>query len=100
MKQAEVIAWANKRGILANSTPQAQFTKMVEEIGEIAECISKGRKDDIKLEIGDLVVTAILLAKLYDYSLSECLDAAYDKISNREGKVVDGIFIKDADGNV
>ena len=95
--ETRVTDWAIDRGILKTATPKDQFTKMVEEVGEIAECISKGKDEEIALEIGDLIVTAILLANLYNYTMEECLDMAYAKIAGRTGKVVDGVFIKAED---
>lgn len=98
MTTSEQIAdWAAHKGILARATPRDQFVKMVEEIGEIAECLAKQKMGDIKLEIGDLGVTAIILAELCGYGFEECLSAAYSKISKREGKMVDGVFIKEGD---
>ena len=36
--------WADERGLLKNSTPQAQMMKLVEEIGELSVAIQKARK--------------------------------------------------------
>jgi hypothetical protein len=35
--------WAMKRGIVNNSTPLAQFAKLVSEIGELGDNIAKER---------------------------------------------------------
>lgn len=33
----------------------------------------------------------------YKTSLSECVQLAYDEISSRKGKMIDGVFVKEAD---
>jgi hypothetical protein len=40
-------------------------------------------------------VVLILMARLADMSIEECLQHAYDIISKRTGKMVDGTFVKD-----
>lgn len=90
-----VADWAAHKGILGTATPKDQFVKMVEEVGEVAECLAKGNREAIKLEIGDVMVTAILMAELHGYSGEECLAAAYNKIVKRQGKMVEGVFVKD-----
>lgn len=96
----DVIEWAEKRNLFETATAQSQFVKMVEEVGEIAEVISKKQsRDALALEIGDLIVTATLLAEVHGLTLETCLKMAFNKISNRTGQVVDGVFIKDVEGN-
>lgn len=96
--ESKVIDWALERGIFDKASPRDQFVKLVEEVGEIAECLAKDKPlKDIELEIGDLGVTMILLAHMKGTSLEESLDAAYKKISSRTGKMVDGVFVKDGD---
>ena len=43
--------WAMDRGIVNNSTPLAQFAKLVSEIGELGDNIAKER--DVTDDIGD-----------------------------------------------
>lgn len=91
-----IIAWANDRGIMDKASSKDQFVKMVEEVGEIAECLSKGKDlNSLELEIGDLLVTAAILAAKNGTCLSACMNKAYEKISGRTGKTVDGVFIRD-----
>ena len=96
--EVDVIKWADNLGIFDKATPKDQFLKVTEELGEVAECLAKGKPlNELELEIGDLQVTIILLARLCGTSAGASLDAAYTKIRNRTGRVVDGIFIKDGD---
>ena len=60
-----------KRGIINNSTPLAQFAKLVSEIGELGDNIAKTR--DITDDIGDCLVILINIAKREGTTLEECL---------------------------
>ncbi len=94
----DVIEWADDLGIFDTATAKDQFLKVTEELGEIAECIAKGKPlEELELEIGDLQVTIILLAHISGTTAGKCLDMAYKKIRNRTGRVVSGVFIKDGD---
>lgn len=90
----EVIKWAEDKGIFSKASTKDQFVKLMEEVGEIAECINKGKEVEIKGELGDLFVTAIILADMYGYTYEECLEHAYNKISKRTGEMVKGVFVK------
>ena len=61
--------------------------------GKIDESLSH----NLKLEMGDVLVTLIILAKQLEIDPSECLDLAYNKIANRKGKTIKGIFVKEED---
>jgi hypothetical protein len=151
-------AWAERKGLL-NSTPMAQFAKLVEEYGETCEAINDHDWYGIKDGIGDCTVVLTIICKLCGYSLvelacklgdaaviydneksarsyniylgkiasnicrakpaldiatscavlynqlgilarncsldiGECVEYAYNEIKNREGRVVDGVLIK------
>lgn len=102
-----VLQWARDKGILNKATPKDQFTKTVEEVGELAAGLCRYNpavqdEDDamsalyeIKDAIGDVTVTLIILADLVGAEFSECLDQAYEAIAGRTGKMVDGVFVKD-----
>lgn len=91
----KVISWAEDRGIFDNPNAQAQLLKTLEELGELASDIAKGR--DPRDSIGDVLVTLILQAHIQNTNFSECLEIAYNEISKRKGKMVDGIFVKEGD---
>lgn len=93
----KVEQWADDKGLLDQS-PKKQFLKVVEEIGEIAEALAKGQdKTALREEIGDAIVTLIILSKQSGLSAEECLTFAYDKIVNRKGAIIDGVFVKEDD---
>lgn len=66
------------------------------ELGEFADEILKGDKEKQINECGDVIVTLILTSAKLGFTLEEALQSAYTKISNRTGKTVNGVFIKDA----
>ena len=90
----KIVGWAANKGILKKSTSKDQFVKTVEEIGEIADAV---RNDEIALKdaIGDSIVTLILLARMSGLDPVDCLESAWEIISERTGEMVDGIFVKD-----
>ena len=84
------------RGIVNNSTPLAQFAKLVSEIGELGDNIAKER--DVTDDIGDCLVVLNTLAIMNDTTLEECLKVAYDDIKDRKGRMnTHGVFIKEGD---
>lgn len=90
-----VEGWAQARGI---NNMQMQGLKFFEEAGEICTEITHGRLDDpegkLKDALGDTMVTLIIWADLLGYSLSDCLEAAYEEIADREGTLINGCFVK------
>lgn len=77
--------------------PKAQLNKVIEEIGELSHEITRNRYDtpEAKDSIGDTLVTLIILADIMGQDPVECLDGAYNEISNRTGHTENGTFIKD-----
>ena len=94
----QIEQWANDRNLIEGATRQAQFMKLAEELGEVAECLAKGLPlDELKKEIGDMIVVLTILAAQSGTDVEACAVAAYDKIKHRTGRMVDGVFIKDGD---
>ena len=98
----QVRHWAENKGIFDKSTALKQFEKTCEEMRELEEelwAMSKGIGDmyDLLSETGDVLVTLINMLALTDdkFTLTDCLEIAYNKISKRTGAMVDGKFVKD-----
>jgi NTP pyrophosphatase (non-canonical NTP hydrolase) len=89
--------WADDRDLIRGATAQMQFVKLIEEIGELAEGIAKGRKAAVVDGIGDAVVVLTILAAQHDVSIEQCIEAAWGEIKDRRGKMVNGVFIKEGD---
>ena len=86
--------WADERGLYDKGDPKTQALKLVEEMGEICRAILKDDKPEIIDGIGDCVVVLTNLAELIGVPIESCIDAAYDEIKNRKGKMVNGTFKK------
>ena len=91
----KITLWANARNILHSENAHKQFMKFIEESGELSQAILKNRPNDIADAFGDVLVTLIILSKQLDYDLMKCLEIAYNEIKDREGRTVDGVFVKD-----
>ena len=96
IKQVE--QWSKDKQ-LDKGDPNRQALKVWEETGEIGAALSRNKMDDLKDGIGDTVVTLIILAQQHGWSLQECLQYAYDEISQRKGRTINGTFIKESDLN-
>ena len=88
------IVWAGGKDILKNGSAERQMLKAVSEIGELADEILKGDKEKQTTEMGDVIVTMIVTGALLGIDIEEALQAAYNKIANRQGETVNGVFIK------
>ena len=92
----KVEGWSMVRG-LDKADPRNQYLKVVEEVGEIASGLARNKKELIKDGIGDTFVTLIILAQQLGVTPEECLLMAWNEIKDRNGLLVDGIFIKEED---
>ena len=88
-------AWANERGLYDKGDPKTQYIKLMEETGEIGRAILKNDTEQIIDGIGDAVVVLTNLAELCGVPIEECIQEAYNVISKRTGKMVNGTFVKD-----
>lgn len=89
--------WAAARNLIQGSTPEKQFTKLIEEIGELATGLAKKRDDLVMDGIGDAVVVLTILAAQRGVNIEACIDMAWDEIKGRKGRMVDGVFVKEDD---
>lgn len=87
-------------GIVKPENAKTQFMKVTEELGELAEGINKGKPEQVKDSLGDVLVTLILLAEDLNLNLLDCLNSAWNEIKDRKGEVKDGSFVKEADLDV
>lgn len=89
--------WADDRNLIAGSRPKDQVSKLLEEFGELASGINKNNIELIQDSLGDMLVVMIIIAKMYEQPLEECLTSAYIEIKDRKGKMIDGVFVKESD---
>ncbi len=93
--ECAVEEWAQEKGIMSKATPMAQALKTLEECTELLTAIENKDRDEIIDDMGDIMVTLIIQAKMQNVSLEACLESAYKIISKRTGKMVNGQFVKD-----
>jgi NTP pyrophosphatase (non-canonical NTP hydrolase) len=97
MLYADLIrGWAEDRNLIKGSDMKSQFVKLIEEAGELANAIAK--KNDIEFAdaIGDMVVVLTIMAAQNGMMIEDCIDGAWQEIKDRKGKMIDGIFHKEA----
>ena len=87
--------WAEQRGLYHEGDPKTQLIKLQEEIGELAKATLENDKPEIIDAIGDMVVVLTNLAHLNGVNIETCIAEAYNVISKRTGKMIDGTFVKD-----
>lgn len=90
----KIVEWGRFKGI---NNPDKQTIKLFEEAGELAHeiCRSRYDSDELKDALGDIQVVMLILADILSLDLEECKQMAYDTISKRKGKNIDGCFVKD-----
>jgi len=86
--------WADERGLYENGDAKTQALKLVEEVGETCRAILKEDHEEVIDGIGDCVVVLTNLAELVGVPIEECIEAAYDEIKNRKGKMANGTYVK------
>ena len=87
--------WADQRGIYKDGDSKTQLIKLQEEVGELAKAVLENDKPEIVDAIGDSVVVLTNLAALSGYNIEDCIASAYNEISSRKGKMINGTFVKD-----
>jgi NTP pyrophosphatase (non-canonical NTP hydrolase) len=90
----DIRKWARVRGIYDSGDQKTQYIKLQEEAGELAKAILNKDKAEVEDAIGDMVVVLTNLAELSELRIEDCIDSAYNEISNRKGKMINGTFVK------
>lgn len=86
--------WFEEKGL---SDPIMQYVKMQEECGELAHELTRGRRNTPEVidALGDILVTVIGLCHHLNINPDYALSVAYNEISHRKGKVIEGSFVKE-----
>ena len=87
--------WAGERGLYTKGDKKTQFCKLMEEAGELGRAVLKDDQPEFVDAIGDMVVVLTNMAHLGGTTIEKCIDTAYEVISKRTGKMVNGTFVKD-----
>lgn len=86
--------WAQERGLYDKGDVKTQYVKLMEEAGELAQSIIKQDDPEFVDAIGDIVVVLTNLAHLGGVKIEDCINSAYEVISSRKGKMINGSFVK------
>ena len=86
--------WADEKGIYNKGDSKTQYIKLMEEAGELAQAILKNDETEVIDAIGDMVVVLTNLAALRGHKIETCVASAYSVIKSRQGKMVNGTFVK------
>ena len=86
--------WAEERGLYENGDPKTQALKLVEEVGETCRAILKEDRAEAIDGIGDCIVVLTNLAELIGHPIEDCIEAAYNEIKDRKGKMANGTYVK------
>lgn len=102
-----VLEWADDKKLLHYENADKQFMKFVEEVFEFktemdlwcthSEILSIVNREHMEDEMGDIFVTLIILCEDLGIDPVVCLEMAYEKISKRKGKTINGTFVKSED---
>lgn len=102
---SNVRQWGLDKGITGaggSGTLLGQLTKTQEELTETRDAAVRfmllqcsAYREELADGIGDCTVTLILAAEMAGLKFEECLEAAYNVIKSRTGKMIDGQFVKD-----
>ena len=104
--QEKVLSWADDKDLLHIENADKQFMKFIEEVFEFKTemdisvfdgKVAKRFIENLKLEMGDIFVTVIILCEQIGIDPEECLEMAYEKIKNRRGMTLHGTFVKEED---
>jgi NTP pyrophosphatase (non-canonical NTP hydrolase) len=87
--------WAEDRGLYDKGDSNTQYVKLQEEAGELAKALLKKDLPEVKDAIGDMIVVLTNLAEFEGLKVEDCIESAYDVISKRTGKMINGTFVKD-----
>lgn len=114
-----VLEWADDKDLLHSKNADVQFGKFIEEVFEfktefdVWNLYKKFKHDEnieqdfsieeierwknLKLEMGDIFVTLVILCEQLGIDSVACLKMAYEKIKDRCGKTINGTFVKSED---
>lgn len=96
-RKLEIRKWGESKDIIKYENRFIQLAKLLEEAGELANAIIKGKEEDAIDALGDCRIVLNLLAEQLGYDIDYCEQKAFDVIKNRTGKTINGSFIKSED---
>ena len=74
-----------------------QLTKLTEEVRELEDAFITDDRAEEMDAVGDILVVLVGYCMQRDLDIMDCLASAYEEIKDRKGKVIEGVFVKEAD---
>lgn len=99
-REDDILAWAVARNLIGptgEATKRAQLEKTCEEVTELRDAIDADDVAAVRDAIGDVFVTLCIQASMWELTMGECIEAAWQEIKDRKGRMMGGTYIKEAD---
>lgn len=98
-REQDIKDWATARNLIGptgQATAEGQAEKTQEELDELKASIAKQDRDSIRDDVGDIYVTICIQAAMWGLTMEECIEKAWDDIKDRQGMMLQGKFVKQA----
>lgn len=98
-REQDIIRWGIARNLIGptgEATRVGQQAKTEEEVRELADAIAADDLEAARDAIGDVYVTLVMQAQMWGLSMTECIEAAWNEIKDRKGRMINGIFVKES----
>lgn len=106
-REREIIEWGIARNLIGptgEATKEGQQKKTEEEVQELHDAILLNGFPELNIDsrrmakdaIGDIIVTLVMQAQMWGLTIEECIEAAWQEIKDRTGRMQNGVFVKDA----
>lgn len=99
-REQDIVGWGVARNLIGQTgeaTRVGQQAKTEEEVRELSDAIAEDDRDAARDAIGDVYVTIVMQAQMWGLSMAECIEAAWNEIKDRKGRMINGVFVKEAD---
>lgn len=99
-RESEICQWGIDRNLIGptgQATSESQIEKLLEEVDEVKAEVLSGNRGNLKVEIGDCYVVLVQLAAMWNLTVEQCAEAAWHKIKDRTGMMIQGKFVKQSD---
>lgn len=99
-RENDIIRWGIARNLIGKTgeaTRVGQQAKTEEEVRELADAIAADDREEARDSIGDVYVTLVMQAQMWGLTMQECIEAAWNEIKDRKGRMINGVFVKEAD---
>lgn len=97
-REDDIIAWGVARNLIGptgEATRVGQQAKTEEEVQELQDAIAADDIAAARDAIGDVYVTLVMQAQMWGLTMQECIEAAWQEIKDRKGRMINGVFVKE-----